>query len=318
MTTPHWTAWAMRLALGIPVAATLLFAAGRTGTAALGRWRAWAVTAFLIALAVPWGWQGAGPRWIPELPDAPASSTRWMLAVWASGAVAVTFRHARIAHRLGAWRNAAESPDASWTRTALGLPSPARTAARWRFRFVPGLATPAVLGGRRPVLFLPCGAESWNATARRHVLLHEAEHVRHRDHRLLALWTLLDVACWWHPAWWATRRLMAFELERAVDHAVVCQAPHERGDYARLLVGLASGEAAPGLPGLAAGALERRVAGILRDAVRPPDAAAWSVFAASLLVLGLLGSVLVRTATTPDPLASEARLRLSADPFPGR
>jgi hypothetical protein len=321
-------AWGLRLVLALPLAWLWLALACRLGAPAHGRWRAWGVTAWLFALALPLRWPLPGPDWIPTWPAAltgvgsgfagfpmPA-----LLALWLLGALGIAGRHWRARRRLLSWRSAPPARDPAWSHSAHSLaslaPAPARFTPGWEFRFVPGLGSPALLGGHPPVLFLPPTARNWDAATRADVLRHEAEHLRWGDPWLLRMWSALELICWWHPVWYALRPRLALELERAVDAAVVRGRSDGGRTYAALLLELAAAPEGSGLAALATHPLEQRLRAILDGAGRPPGVSAWfGLLAAGLTFLGL-GLALASTWGAYDPLVGDAALRWQANPFP--
>jgi len=110
-------------------------------------------------------------------------------------------------------------------------------------------------GGRRPVVLLPSGAETWPEDRLRSVLLHEMAHVKRRD---WACHRLADVTCalyWFHPLVWLTARRLRAESEVACDDLVLSSgiaAP----EYARHLLEIAGALPRP-LPGQSAIAMAR-------------------------------------------------------------
>ena len=84
----------------------------------------------------------------------------------------------------------------------------------------PAVPTPLAAGGRAGVL-LPESAEQWDDERRHVILLHEAAHLRRRDHITLPLALGLQAVWWFHPlAWLALSRFRA-AAEAACDEAVV-------------------------------------------------------------------------------------------------
>lgn len=142
---------------------------------------------------------------------------------------------------------------------------------------------PATLGVLRPVIALPAWVLSLPVRERRLVLLHELEHARAGDVRLLAVAAALVVLMPWNPAlWWQAARLhRAVELD--CDARVVRRSRDVRR-YARLLVDAAAG----GLraPKLAVGMgrsplIEQRVSALIRARRASPVGALFAVAGAA-------------------------------------
>lgn len=111
----------------------------------------------------------------------------------------------------------------------------ARARARWRPAVVAGVPVlvsaevgPAALGVVRGAIVIPAWALSLESRLRRLMLLHEAEHLRAGDPRLLLAALLLLAAMPWNPAvWWQFWRLrQALELD--CDARVLRRAPNRR------------------------------------------------------------------------------------------
>jgi len=117
-----------------------------------------------------------------------------------------------------------------------------RARAGWRREVVDGIPVllsrdegPAALGFWRGAIVVPEWALSLNARLRRLMLLHEEEHVRAGDPRLLLIALLGPVLMPWNPVvWWQLRRLrQAMELD--CDGRVLRRTPDVRGYGALLL-----------------------------------------------------------------------------------
>ncbi|MEM6458084.1 MAG: M56 family metallopeptidase [Planctomycetota bacterium] len=115
-------------------------------------------------------------------------------------------------------------------------PPPVRVSGR--------VASPCVVGVRRPVLLLPRHDAAPPAVWPDEVLLHELAHVRRRD----GLWSVVSylVRAWFWvvPPAWALPGRVAATAEHACD-AVVCGHTREPGRYADLLLRFAIGEPGP-------------------------------------------------------------------------
>jgi bla regulator protein blaR1 len=144
-----------------------------------------------------------------------------------------------------------------------------RNARSWSTREVDGERVdvsagfgPGVVGIWRPRIVLPRWVVDSEAPLRRLVVLHELEHVRARDSRLLlAGLVLVALVPWCLPLWWQLHRLrMAVEMD--CDGRVLAAMAAPR-DYARALVAVAGRRTRDlsAVPALAPGAgeLERRI-----------------------------------------------------------
>lgn len=109
---------------------------------------------------------------------------------------------------------------------------------------------PAVAGVWRPWIVLPRWAFALPEEELRMVLLHEGEHVRARDTRLLgAALALVTISAWNPFTWWQLRRLRA-AMELDCDRRVLRRAP-DRACYGASLLSVAARASGPSL-GLAA------------------------------------------------------------------
>lgn len=128
----------------------------------------------------------------------------------------------------GVWRRLSRS-SGSWRRVRMA----------GRVVYVSRHGGPAALGLFRPCIVVPEWLLGVSESAQRMVLLHEAEHVRSRDHALLAVFPLLLVLFPWNlPLWWQAGRLrLAVELDcdlRVLARGVDVEA------YASLLLQIAA------------------------------------------------------------------------------
>jgi CubicO group peptidase (beta-lactamase class C family)/beta-lactamase regulating signal transducer with metallopeptidase domain len=100
------------------------------------------------------------------------------------------------------------------------------------------LRQPSACGYLQPAILLPMALlPQLNPEQLRHLLLHEAAHLRRWDDWALLAERLLLLLCWWHPASWWVRRQLDTTRELACD-ALVAQRTDRRA-YARTLVAIA-------------------------------------------------------------------------------
>lgn len=165
---------------------------------------------------------------------------------------------------------------------------------------------PAVIGVLRPVVVIP----RWLLTRRRRTVelavLHEREHLRAGDPRLLAFGATLLLAIPWNlPVWWAFQRLRE-AVEVDCDARVLAHHSSARPDtvrtYARTL--LKAGSKRAGHTGFAPALirphsfLERRIQAM--TASEPNRPAIRAVALGSLAVLALAGACLAPDARSGD------------------
>ena len=101
-----------------------------------------------------------------------------------------------------------------------------------------GLVQPCVAGFLRPRIYLPPGLSE---AQRRHIVCHERQHIRRRDHILKALSWLAVCLHWYHPWVWAFHSVLAGLIEEACDDsAVATLGEDERAGYAESLLALSS------------------------------------------------------------------------------
>lgn len=228
-----WLVYATVVSLLVGVAALVAEGSARE-VGRPGRWiwlAAMLVAVVLPALAFVRPSAGGVPV-MPALPvltlpaveavAAPARATfdpvAMALAGWAAVSIGLALVVALSALRLRAARR-------GWRRAELeGVPV-------WLTRDV----GPAAYGMGRATIVLPTWVFGLEAPARRLLLLHEREHVRAGDPRLLLCGLFVAVAVPWNPVlWWMLARLrLAVEMD--CDARVLARAPDAR-TYGRVLL----------------------------------------------------------------------------------
>ncbi len=143
----------------------------------------------------------------PPSSSEPVETTRWLVAVWLLGAMAVG------RHWISGWRTVHAAARAA-RPLALGLPLPVLSTAH--------AIAPGIFGIWRPVLLLPDGlAGKLTPDEFSAIIAHELCHVRHRDNLTASMQKAVETLFWFHPlVWWMGKRLIE-ERERACDEAVV-------------------------------------------------------------------------------------------------
>ena len=111
------------------------------------------------------------------------------------------------------------------------------------------LEVPFVMGVFRANIYLPLEITE---DERRHILLHEQNHIRRHDYQVKLLAALILSVYWFHPLVWLSYHLMCEDMEMSCDErAVWGMSSREKEDYCRTLLKFASRDA--GLSRLAAG-----------------------------------------------------------------
>lgn len=96
---------------------------------------------------------------------------------------------------------------------------------------------PGAFGIFRPVIILPENM----AGSRRHIILHELTHIRHRDTIWNILTLLICVLNWYNPLAWISRALFLKDAERFCDESVIRRIGEEnRRAYAESLLSCAA------------------------------------------------------------------------------
>ena len=145
----------------------------------------------------------------------------------------------------------------------------ARLRRRWPLHLLHGVAArvapatgPAVLGLARPEIVVPRSLLERSDDEQRLILAHEREHVRARDHLLLAAGWLVVIVLPWHPAVWYILGRLRLAIELDCD-ARVLRAGASPRKYGTLLIEVATrgGGSRIGALALADGPsqLERRI-----------------------------------------------------------
>jgi beta-lactamase regulating signal transducer with metallopeptidase domain len=219
------------------------------------------------------------------------------LVLWAAGAILLAARFA--AGYVRVW---------SVSRTASPLP-PGELAGEARelardlgirrgVRIVLGSADamPMTWGLVRPTVLLPHGAETWSASRRHHVLLHELAHVRRRDHLCQLLAQAACVLHWFDPLAWTAARRLRVERELACDDMVLA-AGVRPSDYAEELLRVAQtfrGARGAAMAMAPLSQLRGRLTALLdehRSHAIPPRRRRWPAWTAAVMAVAALAAL---------------------------
>ncbi len=144
--------------------------------------------------------------------------------------------------------------------------------------------SPVVVGIFRPVILLPASLDFRESQLVRHILTHEAMHIRRRDNLVKLIMMAALCLHWYNPLVWLMARELCRDMESACDEAAIARlGQQENTPYAQSLLQMA-------VPGLSGGLfvsafsrteVERRIRGVL--AYR--KAGAFTLLAAAVVVL---------------------------------
>ncbi|MCI9336235.1 MAG: M56 family metallopeptidase [Lachnospiraceae bacterium] len=147
------------------------------------------------------------------------------------------------------------------------------------------IASPLVCGLLSPRIYLPTRMDFGNAVLLRHVLAHEAMHIRRRDNLVKTVMLAAILLNWYNPLVWVMAKCLASDLEAACDAAVLSRCGEdERKGYAYSLLAMAVSASRGSLlySAFSKTEVERRVKGIL--AFR--KASAFALLTSTLLLAG--------------------------------
>lgn len=128
------------------------------------------------------------------------------------------------------------------------------------------IASPLACGLISPRIYLPTRMDFGNAVLLRHVLTHEAMHIKRRDNLVKAVMLAALVLNWYNPLVWLMAKCLASDLEAACDAAVLGRwGEEERKGYAYSLLAMAVGGGRSSLlySAFSKTEVERRVKGVL-------------------------------------------------------
>jgi beta-lactamase regulating signal transducer with metallopeptidase domain len=157
-----------------------------------------------------------------------------------------------------------------------------------RLRVLPGAASPATMGWRRPLVVVPPDCEMQDEQELAAIFWHELKHVQRKD----SLWNGVAQLCtgllWFHPGVHHAATELKVERELACDAAVVREHPQSRDVYASCLLRFASARV-PALTGIemasAPTLLKRRIGSILTER---PRMSGWSRACRAAVNVGLI------------------------------
>ena len=146
-------------------------------------------------------------------------------------------------------------------------PTPA-PANRAELRVSPDISGPATFGFFKPVVLLPPGFTTLQATVREAILRHELMHVQRRDWLYTLAEELICALFWFHPAiWWLVSEIR-LAREEVVDFEVIA-ATGRREQYIDALIAVAAAPPAPILslapPFLRTNRMKQRIVAILKE-----------------------------------------------------
>jgi beta-lactamase regulating signal transducer with metallopeptidase domain len=164
-------------------------------------------------------WKPATAR---EYASARTSGLRWLLIIWASGALVACAR--LIVSFIGIWIKASRGTlqtHGDFVALADSLASQYGIRRRFSLLLASDGTIPATWGLVRSTVSIPADALGWPKQRIRAVLLHELAHVARGD---FVVQTLANVACavhWFNPLVWYAFRRLRIESEQASDDLVL-------------------------------------------------------------------------------------------------
>ena len=163
------------------------------------------------------------------------------------------------------------------------------------------LASPLVAGVLNPRIYLPAGIDFANTGLLRHIITHEAMHIRRKDN--LFKLVLLAALCvhWYNPLVWLMANLLCADLEAACDAAVLRQTGEDQKQgyaYSLLTMAVAGRQNTLLYSAFSKTEVERRIKGVLR--YRKATA---SVLAVSVMLVFCSGTVFATVGQAPFEIA---------------
>lgn len=162
------------------------------------------------------------------------------------------------------------------------------------------IASPLVCGFLSPCIYLPARMNFQDITLLRHILTHEATHIRHRDNWMKAAMLIVLCLNWYNPLVWLMSRCLSSDLETACDAAVLRTYDEDlRKSYAFSLLSMAITGNRPTLlySAFSKTEVEKRIKGVLNYKKA-------SVLALIFAVLFMMGSTVVFATGGQAPFSS--------------
>jgi beta-lactamase regulating signal transducer with metallopeptidase domain len=119
------------------------------------------------------------------------------------------------------------------------------------------VGTPATWGVAKPVVMIPADADSWSASRKQDVLVHELAHVKRFDFLTQMISRYACAIFWFNPLVWLAARQLRVERERACDDEVLASGT-KASTYAGHLLEIARGIKGHSATGLAAVSMAHR------------------------------------------------------------
>lgn len=236
------------------------------------------------------GGQPAASQQTEPLPPPIYSIFLPVQALWMLGAVFMGLRHLGRSIRAFAWHQRLRQLTTDEVELLPLVPGVAKA------RVFVGPGSPCVSGLLRPVVAIPDDALSTLSTPQwRAVFLHEMEHLRGQDTRLIWCLEWLEVIFWWNPFFHGLVREWSQAREEICDHTAL-ETEGESSCYAELLLLVAGWSGpAPCRARMASpapvGRLKSRIQAILHHVPVAHRPSRWFVLGYLLLSAGLLVAI---------------------------
>ncbi|HDP66885.1 MAG TPA: M56 family peptidase [Candidatus Marinimicrobia bacterium] len=103
-------------------------------------------------------------------------------------------------------------------------------------RISTNVPAPFTKGFRKPVIYLPESALSWNNHQLNHVLCHELAHIRRNDILAISFQNVLNILYFFHPLVWLANHQINLQREKICDDAAIQILDENPASYGRTLI----------------------------------------------------------------------------------
>lgn len=148
-----------------------------------------------------------------------------LISIWLIGIAVMLTQLGVLMIKLRKRIKSAQTIPAQWQGIANQLQTELGFKRSVRIVMIERFPSPALCGGIKPVIVLPCEMDGKGEESIRFALLHEMTHIKRGDHIVSMLLLLLRAVYWFNPVVWLMMKQMRLDIETACDSCLTESMP---------------------------------------------------------------------------------------------